>query len=117
MIDVSVPLEGQAYRYPLDFVFGTTATDTRWSLTVPLTLLDVAFWLPTATLPCYEGTLYAVVGTSAASGLSLDQLPADAPHFRVHTPADQDHRTCVLDVLARFAVAARAKNDPLGGFV
>lgn len=116
MIDVSVPLEGQAYRYPLGFVFGTTATDTRWSLTVPLSLLDVAFRPPTATLPCYEDALYAVVGASAASGLSLDQLPADRTHFCIGTPIDPEHRTCLIDMLARFAVATNAKSDLLGVF-
>ena len=83
---------------------------------MPFTLLDVAFWLPTATLPCYEDALYAVVGASAASGLSLDQLPADPGHFCVHTLADQDHRACLLDVLARFYVATSAKSDPSGVF-
>lgn len=81
-----------------------------------LTLLDVAFWLPTATLPCYEDALYAVVGAAAATGLSLAELPADPSHFCVHTLADPDHRACLLDVLARFAVATSAKNGPLGVF-
>jgi hypothetical protein len=77
---------------------------------MPLSLLDVAFWLPTATLPCYEDALYAVVGASAASGLSLDQLPAEPTHLFFNTLADPDHRACLIDTIARFAVATNAKN-------
>lgn len=83
---------------------------------MPLSLLDVAFWLPTATLPCYEDALYAVVGASAASGLSLDQIPADPTHFCVGTPIDPEHRTCLIETLARFAAADNAKNNPSGVF-
>ena len=83
---------------------------------MPLTLLDVAFWLPTAALPCYDDALYAVVGAAAATGLSLAQLPADPGHFCVHTLAGPDHRACLLDVLARFVVATNAKTNPLGVF-
>ena len=81
-----------------------------------LTLLNVAFWLPTATLPCHEDALYAVVGAAAATGLSLDQLPADPTHFCVGTLIDPDHRACLLDVLARFVVATNAKTNPLEVF-
>ena len=83
---------------------------------MPLTLLDVAFWLPTATLPCHEDALYAVVGAAAATGLSLDQLPADPSHFCVGTLIDPEHRTCLIDTLARFALATDAKIKPLGVF-
>lgn len=83
---------------------------------MPLTLLDVAFWLPTATLPCYEDALYAVVGAAAATGLSLDQLPADPAHVCVNTLADPDHRACLIDTLTRFAAAADAKIKPSGVF-
>lgn len=83
---------------------------------MPLSLLDVAVWPPTTTLPCYEDPLYGVVGATAATGLPLDQLPTDPAHFCVGTLTDPKHRTCLLDVLARFVVATSAKTNPLGVF-
>lgn len=83
---------------------------------MPLTLLDVALWLPTAALPCYEDALYAVVGAAAATGLPLDQLPAEPTHLFFNTLADPDHRACLIDTIARFAVATNAKKNPLEVF-
>ena len=83
---------------------------------MPLSLLDVAFWLATATPPCHEDALYAVAGAAAFTGLPLDQLPADPAHFCVGTPIDPEHRTCLLDILTRFAVATNAKKNPLEVF-
>lgn len=116
MIDASMPVPAEACRYPLGFVSEQPLTDTRRSLIVPLTLLDVVFWLPTATLPNYEDALYAVVGAAAVTGLSLDQIAADSAYFCVNTLADSEHRACLTDTLARFAVATTAKNNPLGVF-
>lgn len=76
---------------------------------MPLTLLDVAFWLPTATLPCYEDALHAVVGAAAATGLPLDQLPADPTFFHDKTVADPEHRTCLIDTIKQLTAAADAK--------
>ena len=83
---------------------------------MPLTLLDVAFWLPTATLPCHEDALCAVVGAAAATDKPLDRLPADPNHFCGGTVADPDHRACLIDTLTRFSVATDAKNSPSGVF-
>lgn len=33
-----------------------------------------------------------------------------------HSPTDPDRRSCLIDVLARLAVATSAKNDPSGVF-
>ena len=79
-------------------------------------LLNVLFALVSADIPNFDDALYAVAGDAAATGLSLDQIPADPRHFCGHTLADPDHRACLLDVLARFAVATSAKNDSSGGF-
>jgi len=76
---------------------------------VPLTL---AFWLPMAALSCYEDALYTVVGILDATGLPLDQLPADPAHFCIDTLSDQEHRSCLIDIVARFAVATSAKTHP-----
>lgn len=82
---------------------------------MPLTLLDVALWLPTAALPCYEDALYAVV-EAAATGLPLDLLPAEPTHLFFNTLADPDHRACLIDTIARFTVATNAKNNFLKVF-
>lgn len=70
------------------------------------TLLDVALWPPTASLPCFQDVLYAVVGASRAMGRPLDDLPADPAYFSNGALEDADHRCCLLETLTRFTAVA-----------
>lgn len=69
---------------------------------MPHSLLDIAFWLPTADIQTAQDAFYALAGAAAATGKTLEALPADPEAFDAAQLPDAEHRARVLATIKQY---------------
>lgn len=78
-------------------------------------LLDVAFWLPTADIQTAQDALYALAGAAAATGKTLETLPADPEAFNATQLPDAEHRARVIATIKQYRATLDANFGNDGG--